>query len=243
MRKLIDKNFKIFVDFDGTITRTDVGEALFLVFGDAEESKRIIERWINKEISSIESWQLLCKTVKKFDEAKFEEFLTTIEIDPSFHDMIKYCNDNDYEIFILSDGLDYYINKLMNREGLSHVKVFSNHLEFDNEMSLIPSFPYTDEECKRCANCKRNHILDNSDDDDFTVYIGDGYSDTCAAQYADFIFAKSSLLKFCELNRISFFPFDSFSDVIARLESLGNKKRLKKRHQAELKRREVYLQG
>lgn len=243
MRKLIDKNFKIFVDFDGTITRTDVGEALFLVFGDAEESKRIIERWINKEISSIESWQLLCKTVKNFDEAKFEEFLTTIEIDPSFHDMIKYCNDNDYEIFILSDGLDYYINKLMNREGLSHVKVFSNHLEFDNEMSLIPSFPYTDEECKRCANCKRNHILDNSDDDDFTVYIGDGYSDTCAAQYADFIFAKSSLLKFCELNRISFFPFDSFSDVIARLESLGNKKRLKKRHQAELKRREVYLQG
>lgn len=243
MRKLIDKNFKIFVDFDGTITRTDVGEALFLVFGDAEESKRIIERWINKEISSIESWQLLCKTVKNFDEAEFEEFLTTIEIDPSFHDMIKYCNDNDYEIFILSDGLDYYINKLMNREGLSHVKVFSNHLEFDNEMSLIPSFPYTDEECKRCANCKRNHILDNSDDDDFTVYIGDGYSDTCAAQYADFIFAKSSLLKFCELNRISFFPFDSFSDVIARLESLGNKKRLKKRHQAELKRREVYLQG
>ena len=243
MRKLIDKNFKIFVDFDGTITRTDVGEALFLVFGDAEESKRIIERWINKEISSIESWQLLCKTVKNFDEAKFEEFLTTIEIDPSFHDMIKYCNDNDYEIFILSDGLDYYINKLMNREGLSHVKVFSNHLEFDNEMSLIPSFPYTDEECKRCANCKRNHILDNSDDDDFTVYIGDGYSDTCAAQYADFIFAKSSLLKFCELNRISFFPFDSFSNVIARLESLGNKKRLKKRHQAELKRREVYLQG
>jgi len=50
-------------------------------------------------------------------------------------------------------------------------------------------------------------------------------------------------LKFCEINRISFFPFDSFSDVINRIESLGNKKRLKKRHQAELKRREVYLQG
>lgn len=243
MRKLLDKNFKIFVDFDGTITRTDVGEALFLEFGDAAEAKSIIERWINKEISSIQSWQELCATVNNFDEDKFFEFLSAIEIDPSFHDLIKYSNENGYDIFILSDGLDYYINKLMEREGLNHIPVFSNKLEFDNEMKLIPSFPHTDEECKQCANCKRNHILDNSDDDDFTVYIGDGYSDTCAAQYADFIFAKSSLLKFCEMNRISFFPFNSFTDVINRLESLGNKKRLKKRHQAELKRREVYLQG
>jgi 2,3-diketo-5-methylthio-1-phosphopentane phosphatase len=243
MRKLIDKNFKIFVDFDGTITKTDVGEALFLVFGDADESRRIIERWINKEITSIESWQLLCKTVKDFDENEFDKFLTTIEIDNSFHDLVKYCKENEYDIYVLSDGLDYYIKKILKREGLSDIKVFSNHLEFSEKMELIPSFPYTDEECKRCANCKRNHIIENSDDDDFTVYIGDGYSDTCAAQYTDFIFAKSSLLKFCEINRISFFPFDSFTDVIKRIESLGNKKRLKKRHQAELKRREVYLQG
>ena len=42
MRKLIDKNFKIFVDFDGTITKTDVGEALFLVFGDADEAQALV---------------------------------------------------------------------------------------------------------------------------------------------------------------------------------------------------------
>ena len=108
---------------------------------------------------------------------------------------------------------------------------------------MIPTFPYTDEECRKCANCKRNHILANSSDTDFTVYIGDGYSDTCPAQYCDFVFAKNSLLKYCEVNRITYFPFTNFRDVQKRLNELVNKKRLKKKHQAELKRKQVYRQG
>ncbi|MCK5085877.1 MAG: 2-hydroxy-3-keto-5-methylthiopentenyl-1-phosphate phosphatase, partial [Melioribacteraceae bacterium] len=113
----------------------------------------------------------------------------------------------------------------------------------DENNNLIPQFPYTDEECKICANCKRNHILNNSSDDDFTIYIGDGLSDTCPAQFVDFIFAKRSLLKFCEKNRISYFPYNNFYDIKNRLDELMKKKRIKKRHQAELKRREVYIQG
>ena len=59
----------------------------------------------------------------------------------------------------------------------------------------------------KCANCKRNHILNSSSDDDITIYIGDGWSDTCAAEHCDFIFAKKSLLKYCEAKWISILPF------------------------------------
>jgi len=116
-------------------------------------------------------------------------------------------------------------------------------LTFDSEKNLIPKFPFTDEECKICANCKRNHILNNSSEDDYTIYVGDGYSDTCPAQFVDFIFAKNSLLKFCEKERISYFPFSNFYDVTKRIDEMRNKKRLRKRHQAFLKRKEVYQQG
>jgi 2-hydroxy-3-keto-5-methylthiopentenyl-1-phosphate phosphatase len=146
-------------------------------------------------------------------------------------------------MFILSDGLDYYINRVLEREGLSHLQAYTNKLTFSDDGNLIPEFPHTDEECKQCANCKRNHIINHSSDDEFTVYIGDGYSDACPVQFCDFIFAKKSLLKFCETNRISFSPYKNFYDVKRKLDTLVNKKRLKKRHQAELKRREVYLQG
>jgi 2-hydroxy-3-keto-5-methylthiopentenyl-1-phosphate phosphatase len=75
------------------------------------------------------------------------------------------------------------------------------------------------------------------------VYIGDGHSDQCPAQYVDFIFAKDDLLRFCEMERITFFPYHNFNDVKIRLQSLLQKKRLKKRHQSLMKRRAVYMQG
>jgi len=73
------------------------------------------------------------------------------------------------------------------------------------------------------------------------VFIGNGNSDKNAAEFCDFIFAKNELLKFCEKERITYFPFNNFTDVIQKLTKLKNRKRLKKRHQAELKRRQAYL--
>jgi len=238
-----EKNFKIFVDFDGTITKEDIGEVMFLKFGDAQKAKEIVNDWINKKINARQSWEMLCKTINNLDIKKFDDFLLSSEIDNSFKKFIEYCTENNYEVRILSDGLDYYINKILLKENLSHLEVYSNKLSFDNNGNLIPIFPYTDEECKRCANCKRNHVLNFSGDDEFSIYIGDGYSDVCPAQYCDYIFAKKSLLKYCEINRITYYPYSDFNDVIKKLEELKQKKRLKKRYQAELKRKEVYIQG
>jgi 2,3-diketo-5-methylthio-1-phosphopentane phosphatase len=238
-----EKKFKIFIDFDGTITTEDVGEKMFLKFGDPDKAREIIGRWLDDVINSVQSWRELCATVHHFDPGKFEDFLSKIEIDPTFKNFVNYCEQNGFDIYILSDGLDYYIERILEREGLSHIPRYSNRLNFGENGELIPQFPHTDEECKKCANCKRNHIIENSSDTDYTVYIGDGNSDVCPAQYCDFIFAKDSLLKFCEESRISFTPFSDFDDVIFHLEKYKQKKRLKKRHQAELKRKEVYMQG
>lgn len=234
--------FNIFVDFDGTISTRDVGEALFLEFGNEAEAMKIIDLWIDKKISSFESWELLCKTINNFEIDHFDKFIATISIDESFNKFIDYCKEKDFSVFVVSDGFDLYIKKILERENLRHLKVFCNKLEVkDNK--IIPSFPYPDEECGICANCKRNHIIDNSGDLEFNVYIGDGLSDTCPAQFCDLIFAKKALLKFCEKNRITFSPFNYFNDVIEKLELLKSKKRLKKRFQASLKRNEVYIQG
>jgi 2,3-diketo-5-methylthio-1-phosphopentane phosphatase len=243
MMKKFERNYKVFVDFDGTITKQDVGEHMFLTFGDPDEAHRIIARWFNNEISGMETWKLLCNDVRDFSHEQFDEFLSTIEIEKSFLEFIKFCEENKIDIYVLSDGLDFYIDKLMARENLNHLTIYSNHLSFDDEGKLVPEFPYTDEECSLCANCKRNHLLNHSADDDITFYIGDGFSDTCPAQYVDFIFAKKSLLKYCEENRVSYYPFNDFDDVIPIMDQLLSKKRLKKRHQAELKRKEAYQQG
>lgn len=238
-----DISFKIFVDFDGTISKVDVGENIFLEFGDKEKAKKIIEEWKNDNFDALNGWRELCNGVQHADRNNFEKYLNTIEIDQTFKMFVNYCESNSIDVKIISDGFDFYIKNLLDREGLSALEYSSNVLNFTAENKLEPFFPNAQEDCKCCANCKRNFVLDNSGEDDFTVYIGNGTSDTCPVQYCDFIFAKDSLLKFCEVNRITYFPYSSFDDVIKKLDELRSKKRLKKRHQAELKRREVFIQG
>ncbi len=234
--------FKIFVDFDGTITKLDVGEHIFLRFADNEKVNDIIQDWIAGKITSRQTWEMLCEATDFIDRNEFDAFINTMEIEKSFIDFVEYCNVACHDVFVLSDGFDYYIDKIFAKYNLQNLKLFSNKLKIESG-KLLPSFPYTDEECKVCANCKRNHILANSADEEITIYIGDGLSDTCPAQFVDFIFAKKSLLKFCEENRISYFPFKDFNDVKKIIVQLSQKKKIKKRHQAQLKRRAVYLQG
>jgi len=230
---------KIFMDFDGTISKDDVGEAVFREFADPEKINRIIDDLLNDRISAKESWIQLCKAVDKIDKQKFDEFINTMEVEPTVYDFIKFCSTEGIDIYVLSDGFDYYIDRILKKKNISGLKVYSNHLQII-EGQLIPSFPYYDENCFSSANCKRNHILNHSSDDDFTVFIGDGNSDKGSVEYCDFVFAKDGLLRFCEMERITFFPFRNFTDIIIKLKELNSKKRLKKRHQAQIKRQQAY---
>lgn len=238
-----EKKFKIYIDFDGTITTEDVGEKMFLTFGKPDEANRIIQLWLDDKISSGQSWEMLCNTVGKLEQKEFDDFISGVKIDSTFKEFIEFTEQNNLDVFVLSDGMDLYIDKILKQENLQNLKVFSNKLFIDDFWKITPQFPYTDEECHKCANCKRNHIISTSSDNDITIYIGDGFSDICPAQYCDFVFAKNSLLKFCEKNRISFYPYSTFADVKERISFLLTKNRVKKRYQAELKRKAVYLQG
>lgn len=235
------KELKVFIDFDGTITQEDVGDGIFREFGSRKVVDEIIEDLLNDRISAKDCWIDLCNSVENVSENKLNSFIDGIKIDPSFPAFIEFCRSNNIEHYILSDGFDYYISRILQRENLGEVKYYSNILMIkDNK--LVPSFPYSDIEFPSSANCKRNHIINHSADDEFTVFIGDGNSDKYTIGFCDFIFAKDDLLKFCERQRITYYPFSSFSDVTAVMKQLLSKKRLRKRHRAELKRREAYMQ-
>lgn len=230
---------KVFVDFDGTITTEDVGDAIFRKFGDQQSVEQIINDLHNDKISSKLCWDLLCNSVKEIIENDLVDFINNMSIDPSFKSFVRFCDENKIELFVLSDGFDYYIKRILDREGLSHLKFFANKLQIVDG-KLVPEYPYFNPDYPSSANPKQNHIMNNSSDEDYTVYVGDGNSDKEAAQYCDYIFAKNSLLKFCERERISYWPFNDFNDVILRLNQLLSKKRLKKRHQAQIKRKHAY---
>ncbi len=237
-----ERVIKIFIDFDGTITKQDIGEEFFLHFGNRETAENIIKEWEEGLINSRIVWERLFESLPEISIEQAINYIDTFSTDDYFSDFLVFCKENNFELMVLSDGFDLYIDRVLEKAGTTNLPRRTNKIITKNGR-LSPVFPHTDEECIDCANCKRNHILENSADTDYTIYIGDGYSDTCPAQYCDFIFAKSSLLKYCEKNRISYYPYNNLKDVIERLKELNSRKRLKKRHQADLKRKETYKRG
>lgn len=235
----MEKSFKIFVDFDGTITKQDVGEEIFHKFADNKKVNVIIDDLLSDKISSRDCWEQLCSAIPSIDRKELDSFIDTMIIEPSFKEFIDLCSNEGDELFVLSDGFDYYINRIFKKNFISGIPVYANGLELVKN-KLVPRFPFYNESCFSSANCKRNHVINHSSEDDFTVFIGDGNSDKGVIEYCDFIFAKNDLLRYCEVERITFFPFKDFTDVTFKLNELKAKKRLKKRTQAQLNRQKAY---
>lgn len=228
------------MDFDGTISQQDVGEAIFRTFANEEKVNKIIDDLLNDRISSRDCWIRLCDVIPEINKTELDDFIDKLSLDETFINFKNYCDDEQIYIYVLSDGFDYYINKIFKKNGVEGLTVYSNHLEIvDGKM--VPGFPYYNDSSFSSANCKRDHIIHHSSDSDFTVFIGDGNSDKDSVEYCDFIFAKGDLLRHCEIERITFYPFNNFNDVIKKLKKLKSKKNLKKRNSAQLKRNQAYM--
>ena len=207
---------RAFIDFDGTITKVDVGNSFFRRFGNEKESLRKVAMWKSGELSGSD---LLLQEAEYVHVTKEEavEFCRSCEMDPSFKDFVSFCRDSNIDMTILSDGLDFYIEEILKINGITGIPFYSNMAHFDTDRISI-EIPY-ESDCTKCANCKGHQILRRSGPDDVIIYIGNGFSDRCAVPYADIVFAKDDLLKHCEENNITYFPFESFADVITRLRN------------------------
>ncbi len=235
-------NVKIFCDFDRTVSVNDVGDALFRAFGGKEVSK-IVEEYLQDTITARECWAHLFQAAPSITRPQLETFADTQQIDPHFKEFVSFCGSKGIELYVLSDGFDFYIERILRNNGLERAGFFANHLNFDGNETIYPTFPYIDSECDKCGNCKRNHLLTLSGEDDIIVYVGDGNSDRCPAEYADVVFAKRDLQSYCQSKNISFYEFKTFEDVRERLERILDQKRIRKRWRAEMKRREAFAQG
>jgi len=236
---------RVYCDFDGTVASSDVGDLLFRTLA-GEKAIAIVRRYLDGEINARECLQQECAAVGHATPAMVERFLDGLRLDPAFPDFVRFCDERNVPLIILSDGLDFYVSRLLERNGLQHLRWYANHLDFVPEgdrIRLVPSFPYRDAECEQCANCKRNHLLTTSGDDDIIVYVGDGISDRCPVRYADVVFAKKRLVRYCQEQNVTYHEYSTFADVRRRLEELMQRKRMKKRRVAEMARREVFLQG
>lgn len=207
MRK---NDLAILCDFDGTVTKEDVGFRIYTRFGD-ERWLEINKRWRRGEISSKEC---LIGEYSLIDASEDEvrDYILTMEIDPGFPEFIATCRESQIPLAVVSDGFDFYIKTVLQKYGLSDVEVLCNNLRFNGRRVKL-SFPFYDQGCGACGNCKRFHVQRFHDACKKVVYIGDGLSDRFAARASDVVFAKSELMEYLEEHNVSFMRFSSLNDI------------------------------
>ncbi|WP_293861223.1 MtnX-like HAD-IB family phosphatase [uncultured Alsobacter sp.] len=216
-------SFQILCDFDGTIALEDVTDAILTGMA-APEWHEIEREWAQGRIGS-----RACMTrqiaLLSGQWADLHRIVDAIPIDPDFSRFVAFCAVRDLLLTVVSDGLDAAIHRILSREGLS-LPVRANRLQRWADGSWSLDTPFASPSCSAdAAHCKCLSLSRRSDT--VTVVIGDGRSDICVAERADFVFARSlagepsTLLKHCRASGLPHLPYATFADVIGGLDALA----------------------
>jgi len=212
----------VLTDFDGTITRTDVGEAILEEFAPAEW-RGVEELHRAKKIGTRESMARQFAVVRAREEEVFAtaiqrglpEMLRFVDRvaqpDDTFGEFVAFCRRNGLLLEVVSEGLDFYIGHLLRKWNLD-LPVRTNHVTFDEGRARI-EYPWVDATCTLCRTCKLLRLFQLRAQGYRTAYVGDGHSDLCPAIEADLVFAKAELARLCDEEEIAYVPFERFVDV------------------------------
>jgi 2-hydroxy-3-keto-5-methylthiopentenyl-1-phosphate phosphatase len=206
----------IFCDFDGTITLRDVTDQILDRF--AAPGWVEIERvWAQGMIGSRECLERQLALVATTPSA-LNQLIDSIPVDPHFARFMRFVRGHFIPFFVISDGLDYVIRRVLRRCGIRErirngTHFFSSSVQVRrNRLSI--SFPHARCSCIHgCATCKPFIIRALRKEHWPVLYIGDGLSDRHAVAEADFVYARRPLLEHCRNKHIPSCLFEDFREV------------------------------
>ena len=213
---LMEGGWNIICDFDGTITRFDVTDAVLGKFADPDW-ENVEKEWLD---GTITARQCMERQIPMIDvaPADLDAFLDTVPITDGFAEFTRFCAENGLDILVVSDGMDYTIKRILVGNGYGNIPVVANRLLFQEKSGYRLEFPYGSAECKSGV-CKCNVAKAGGGK---ILLIGDGRSDVCISGMASFVFAKRGkhLHRHCEENAIPHVVFNDFFDILRHLTSV-----------------------
>ena len=204
---------KIFCDFDGTISLKDTTDEILNKFA-LPEWELLEAQWKNGEIGSAECMRGQISLIRA-SKAELDAELDSQPIDPHFGEFVRYFENMGTKITIISDGVDYFIKRILGRHGLAHLPVIANNLSINSGGNYTLSCPHSNPACSNASGvCKCSKLTAHGEK---IIFVGDGRSDFCATTEADVLFAKHTLAIYCKQNDIAYIPYQNFANVKAAL--------------------------
>ena len=204
------------VDFDGTVTEHDLLDTIAQRFGDPEVYRQVDE---GLDAGSMPLREVITReyepVTKPLDEVVAWE-LDNVRIRAGFHELVDLARERGWRFVIVSSGFHELIEPILEHEGVE-VELHANRVDPRPDGWRV-LWRY-DESCESCGeSCKRSIVRELGGDGEI-VYVGDGYSDRCAAEASDRVFATKELARYLDERGVPYEPFDDFHDIARRLAS------------------------
>jgi 2-hydroxy-3-keto-5-methylthiopentenyl-1-phosphate phosphatase len=172
-------------------------------FGDLTLYDRVPA--VGEGISHDELLALEFATVTAPYEEVREFVLREARLRPGFHKLVE-----RYEPLVISGTFHELIEPVLEREGIS-VDLLANRVEPRPEGWRVVLRDGA--VCDTCSEgCKRAALPEGE-----VVYVGDGYSDRCAALAAARVFARDGLAEYLEARGVAYTRFETLADVASGL--------------------------
>jgi 2-hydroxy-3-keto-5-methylthiopentenyl-1-phosphate phosphatase len=194
------------VDWDGTVTVEDTLIVTLREFGNWQVYLDAAAALKRGEITLHEEIRRDAETITAPLDEVTTWLVDNLELRPGLHELAE-----AHRPIIVSSNFRQLIEPILDREGLE-LEVRANEVEWHPE-GWRATFR-NGESCGTCGEpCKRADLPQNGT----LVYVGDGYSDRCAAQAADRIFARDGLARYLAARGVPFEPFEDLGDVVRSL--------------------------
>ncbi len=205
---------KVFVlsDFDGTITTCNTMDILYETHASC--GLKYVREWEAGNLSTMEEEKISFEHIKATPAEMERTIDENMVIDPAIGDLVAYCYAHDYGFAIVSEGQTWYIHYMLGKLGLNVDKVYGSELTFNADGSFSMAYPYHDPRYPMRGTAKASIIENYKKEGYFTIFLGDGKSDTDAVKAADKVYAKDHLLEYCLKHDIAVTGFDDLKGLL-----------------------------
>ena len=208
----------VLTDFDDTAAAQNVAELLLHEFGHPTWTD-VRERFRAGELS-LKDYQEETFLRMRADKDAMQSYVRAhANFRPRFAELSAFCRAHSIPMCIISQGLDFYIQALLDGCGLPDMPVFAVATEFDGQGRVCGyryDFAYPD--APHLGNSKALIVRRFREQGHHVFFMGDGRSDFEAGEVADTVFAHRQMAAMCDEAGIEFAPFTDFGPVLEALQ-------------------------
>lgn len=204
----------VLTDFDDTAAAQNVAELLLHQFGNPTWTD-VRERFRQGELS-LKDYQEITFRRMRADKATMQAYVRENAcFRPHFAELAQFCGENDIPMCIVSQGLDFYIQALLDESGHPPMPVHAVRAEFDDAGRIVSyAYDFTYPDAPERGNSKALLVRRFQQQGYHVFYMGDGSSDFEAGEVADTVFAHRQMAQMCEEAGVPYTPFTDFGPVL-----------------------------